>query len=123
MLRFDIKTGIFYEDDKLVAVGYSGFGDWKNNPEAQKMKGLGPIPCGQYHIGAAYDSPNTGPMTLPLEALPGTDTFGRGDFKIHGDSRIHPGAASHGCIILPRNVREWVNKGEQKTLEVFTSES
>ena len=121
MLRFDIKTGAFYENDRVVTTGYSGYGDWKNNPAAQKMKGLGPIPCGLYHIGAPYDSPNVGPFALPLEALPGTDTFGRGDFKIHGDSRVHPGAASHGCIILARNDREWLAKNDEKTLEVFAS--
>lgn len=31
---------------------------------------------------------------------------GRTLFRIHGDSRLNPGTASVGCIILPRHVRE-----------------
>lgn len=122
MIRFDIKTGILYDDDRFVTTGYSGLDEWKNNPAGQMKKGLGPIPIGMYHIGKPYDSPNVGPFALPLEALRGTEVFGRGDFKIHGDSRIHPGSASHGCIILGRHEREWIANSGQQILEIFNSE-
>lgn len=102
----------------VIATGYSGLGEHKNRPESQYLKGLGPIPVGDYHIGKLYDSPNVGPFTLPLEALPGTDTHGRGDFKIHGESSLHPGASSHGCLIFHREIRISINKSDDRTIRV-----
>jgi hypothetical protein len=49
---------------------------------------------------------------------PGTETFGRGEFRIHGDSIAHPGTASHGCIILPRAVRDAIWRSGDRALEV-----
>ena len=39
---------------------------------------------------------------MPLIPSPTNEMFGRSEFLIHGDSLEHPGAASEGCIILPR---------------------
>lgn len=118
MWRYEISTGSLTHDGRLVAMGYSGLGEYKNQVSAQYMKAVGPIPEGQYQIGPIYDSPNVGPSALPLEALPGTDTRGRGDFKIHGDSSLHPGAASHGCIIMRLTVRSEISLSIDKVLEV-----
>lgn len=117
--RWEQSTGHLYQNDQYLASGYSGFPPHVNKPDDEAVKGLGPIPKGRYHIGAPYDSPNVGPFALPLEAYPETVTFGRGDFRIHGDSRITPGSASHGCIILPRQVREVIAASSDKVLEVF----
>lgn len=117
--RFEQSTGHLYLNDQFVASGYSGFPPYQNDPKSEQVKSLGPIPKGRYHIGAPYDSPNVGPFALPLEAYPETMTFGRGDFRIHGDSRLSPGFASHGCLIFPRQVRELIAKSEDKVLEVF----
>jgi hypothetical protein len=123
MWRFSNKTGKLYDPvSTYVATGYSGFPPHVLDPSAQYEKGVGPIPVGRYHFGAPYDSPNVGPFAIPIEALPGTDTKGRGDFKCHGDSRIHPGAASHGCMIFPRFIREMIAKSDDKLLEVFTED-
>lgn len=98
--------------------GYSGAARGKNNPALQEAVGLGPIPRGGWRIVDRCNSPNTGPCTLILEPEPGTVTFGRSQFRIHGDSIAHPGTASHGCIILPRTVRDAVWRSRDRTLEV-----
>jgi hypothetical protein len=104
----------------LYGTGYSGHGDGKNKPAAQSIPNVGPIPQGRYSIGKPYDSTHTGPFTLPLIGLSIDKCFGRSDFRIHGDSREHPGEASHGCIILPRDVRERINAtNTDRLLEVI----
>ena len=44
--------------------------------------------------------------------------FGRDGFLIHGDSIVHTGQASQGCIILPRSIREQIAASEDDELEV-----
>jgi type VI secretion system (T6SS) effector TldE1-like protein len=94
-------------DGSLVAIGYSGHADGLNNPSYQNVPDVGPIPQGTWEIGAPYDSPEHGPWVLPLSPLEGTETFGRDEFKCHGDEVEHPGQhlASLGCIIMPRVAR------------------
>lgn len=94
----------------IFATGYSGHGEGVNNPDLQNVAGVGPLPQGQYQIEAPFDSPNTGPYALRLTPLPGTETFGRSDFEMHGDLVGHEGEhlASHGCLIFARTVRETV---------------
>jgi hypothetical protein len=84
----------------------------------QAAKGVGPIPRGKWRMAGVKDSPNTGPYTIVLEPLPGTDTCGRADFRIHGDSIANPGTASHGCIILARPQREAIWRSGDHMLEV-----
>jgi len=98
--------------------GYSGYGAGKNSPADQNLPNVGPVPRGTWAIGAPYDSIHTGPFTLPLTPCEGTETFGRSEFKIHGDSIHDPGNASHGCIILERSVRERINAETDRTLTV-----
>jgi hypothetical protein len=106
MHKWDQSRGEWSRDGVVLSRGYSGLGRGKNNPDMQEAKGVGPIPQGKWKIGAHYDSGNTGPFTIVLTPDLGTKTFGRSDFRIHGDSIKFPGAASHGCIILPRAMRE-----------------
>ena len=77
-----------------VATGYAG-GNCGNNPEGVNN------PDAQ-----DQDSPKLGPFALVLEPDPANEMFGRGDFRMHGDSITHPGCASEGCVIMPRNIRE-----------------
>jgi len=115
---YHISTG---DLTRYVATGYSGWddgdgiaepGEGKNDPAAQDERGIGPIPAGRYSISPLFTHPTAGPYTMRLTALPGTETFGRSGFLIHGDSLRRPGTASHGCIILPRAVRiEIANSG------------
>ncbi|MDO9710743.1 tlde1 domain-containing protein [Paracraurococcus lichenis] len=90
----------------LIATGYSGSEEHggKNNPKAQCLQDVGPLPRGSYTIGAPRPGPS--PFSLPLTPDPANDMCGRSAFLIHGDSIARPGTASHGCIILDRAARE-----------------
>lgn len=117
--RWDQSAGELSHDGKFVARGYSGFGIGKNNPDLESKVGTGPIPTGHWKFEQPRDRPHTvGPYAMPLTALPGTDTHGRSAFMCHGDSARKPGQASHGCIILPRNVRELIWNSKDHYLEV-----
>lgn len=114
------RTGVWYNAGKARFVCYSGHGEGVNNPALQNVAGVGPIPCGTYRIGPPHDSPNTGPYTLSLDPEPDTQTFGRSEFRIHGDLVGREGLrlASHGCIIPPgRSERvmiwSWANAGDE----------
>ena len=113
------STGELKHDNNSIAFGYSGFGADKNKPESENNKGSGPIPRGRWLIGPVRDSKNTGPYSIVLNPAPGTDTLGRGDFRIHGDSIAAPGSASHGCIIMPRVVRQAIMASKDNVLEVI----
>lgn len=96
-----------------VATCYSGYGDGKNQPGAQDQANIGPIPQGLWFFGTLSADPAHGPLARHLIPASGTDTFGRSGFLLHGDSREHPGAASHGCIIAPRPARELAREGDE----------
>jgi hypothetical protein len=91
----------------ILGHGYSGIHKGKNNPDMEHIKGIGPIPCGEYDvIGPPTSSVIRGPYVLGLLPTENTDTHNRFGFLIHGDSVANPGLASHGCIILRKNLRE-----------------
>lgn len=106
------------ERGELLATGYSGHGEGKNNPKMQAVRNVGPIPRGLYVIGKPYDSNKVGPFALPLTATD-HDAFGRSDFLIHGDSKTSPGAASQGCIILSRAIRMMIHDRNDRILKVI----
>ena len=108
MWTWDQSAGELSHNGKLISKGYSGRDRGKNNPSMQSAVGVGPIPRGLWRMLKVYDSSATGPKTIWLEPKAGTDTCGRSAFRIHGDSIRNPGTASHGCIILPRIVREQI---------------
>lgn len=118
MIRYQISTGELTRDGVPLGAGYSGQPECKNDPTAVDQKDRGPIPPGRYTIGEPYDSARTGPFTLPLTPDPANEMYERGDFRMHGDSKEHPGAASHGCIIMPRPVRETIHRLDDPLLEV-----
>jgi len=104
---------------KLLAKGYSGLGLAKNDPAAQHVPNMGPIPCGKYTIEAPIDSPSHGPYAMHLVPDPENEMFGRSAFMIHGDSLHAPGSASEGCIIMPRAAREAIWQSGDHRLEVI----
>lgn len=104
----------------FVSKGYSGAGEGKNNPAYQRVHNVGPIPQGKWNIvSLTEENTSHGPYVLHLAPCDGTDTFGRSGFLIHGDSIPHPGTASQGCIILPRNIRESVWASGDRDLSVI----
>lgn len=114
------KSGELHQDDKPIATGYSGTGAGKNNPAMQNVPNVGPIPQGDWTIaGPPADTADHGPYVLKLNPADDTETFGRGGFLMHGDSKEHPGCASHGCVILPQAVREQVWTSGDRELEVL----
>lgn len=118
-MKYNQATGeLFDNEGRLIGKGYAGKGIGKNNPSMEDVKMIGPLPKGIYAIGEPYDSPHTGPFTLPLIPNPSNQMFGRSDFKIHGDNIENPGNASNGCIIFPRAIRMQINASSDKRLEV-----
>lgn len=116
---WDQSAGTLSRGGTLVARGYAGH-DWgKNNPDAQAAVGLGPVPRGRWTIHAPRTSANTGRFTLDLTPQPGTSTFGRSLFRIHGDSVRAPGTASHGCIVVPYDARVKVWDSGDRDLAVI----
>lgn len=118
MLIWGQSLGELVKDGEFWGKGYSGHGQGVNNPCWERVHDIGPIPKGVYSIGKPYDSARTGPFTLPLIAEDIDKCFGGSDFRIHGDSKTAPGTASHGCIILPRAVRERINAENDRRIEV-----
>jgi hypothetical protein len=119
MWTYKQSTGELLRDENLIATGYSGFGEGKNNSSLQHVQGVGPIPIGMYVIGKPYDTVDHGPHVLRLIPLLPSQTFGRSGFLMHGDSKEHPGTASHGCIIMPRAIREQVAASGDHDLKVI----
>jgi len=114
------ETGELQHDGAHVATGYSGAGPGKNNPQMESVPNVGPIPQGDWTIvGPPVNTEQHGPYVLKLEPDDQTNTFGRSGFLMHGDSKESPGSASHGCVILPRAVRERVWESGDRDLEVL----
>jgi hypothetical protein len=118
MWQFVQSTGELLHNWKHVTFGYSGSGIGKNAPTLQRVKNLGPIPCGTYQIGKPYHHPKLGECTMDLTPCEGTDVFQRSEFRIHGDSMVNPGTASHGCIILNRIIRTRISESGDDLLRV-----
>lgn len=115
-LQFQISAGelsSFDADGNQSDIGpaYAGAPGYVNDPSATQLVRLGPLPVGWYEIGFPVNDPVTGLFTLPLTplvegntyGLPATETFGRGEFKIHGaDAKKDVNGAqesSEGCIV------------------------
>jgi hypothetical protein len=115
---YEQRTGILRRGEIEHAHGYSGYGTGKNNPASEKIPNIGPIPRGRYWITVAHSDPSKGPVVMRLLPQPKTQLYGRSGFLIHGDSRTAPGAASRGCIILSRIVRDQIASGGCDEIEV-----
>lgn len=116
---YEIVSGrLFTDSGELVGVGYSGAPQYKNDPAAQSLRDLGPIPAGSYTISSPVDTVTHGPYVLPLTPSPENEMYGRSGFLIHGDSVVSPGSASEGCIIQSRDVREQVWASGDRSLTV-----
>lgn len=101
----------------LIGIGYSGYGSGKNNPDMESVPDVGPIPRGQWRIVRWDDHHGEkGPQVAVLEPV-GHNAHGRSEFLIHGDSSAHPGQASHGCIIMGRDIRDqWRQSGNMEIM-------
>ncbi len=118
MWTYSQGTGALLDPSgRKVATGYSGKGIGKNNCDMQHIPSVGPIPQGLWVIGKPRDSDAVGPFAMRLVPVPGTETFGRWAFMIHGDNR--EGTASEGCIIFPRKIRNMIWDSGDRKLKVI----
>lgn len=123
MLTYIQKSGHLLDaEGELVGVGYSGFGLAKNDPAAQHVPNVGPIPVGFYTMEEPIDSPSHGPFAIPLTPDPSNEMFGRSAFLMHGDSIQHPGGASEGCIIQGPATRHKVWDSGDHRLQVIAEQ-
>lgn len=120
MFGYNQTNGILSRSGAVIGTGYSGHGEGVNNPAMEKIPNVGPIPRGMWNIGPAATRPDFGSVVMSLTPQEGTDTFGRGGFLMHGDEVAHPGEelASHGCIILPKSIRQFISDSGDTQLEV-----
>lgn len=109
---YEIKTGRWFHDGKLLGTGFAGndpnhngrhdSGEGLNDPSMVAVKSTGPLPPALYEITPPVNHPTCGAFAMYLKPLQPLVMFGRDGFFIHGGG---PGA-SLGCIVLPRAVRE-----------------
>ena len=120
-LNYDQATGHLTKDDgTLVAVGWAGNGEGKNNPEMQNVHSEGPLPQGGYDVAEwEYEHNGLGHDVVALHQVSG-ETFDRSDFFIHGPAvnPEHYGQESKGCIVIPREGRLAVKDLRPDTITV-----
>jgi RHS repeat-associated protein len=89
------------------AKGYSGTGTGRNNPFAQDVSNVGPLPRGPWRMTGRWHNkiPHPGKNVMDIYPLPGNDCARTGrncdTFRIHGNNAQND--ASQGCIIMPPN--------------------
>jgi hypothetical protein len=118
--QYQQSTGNLTDPNGAAAgKGYSGHGTGVNNPSSQNVPDVGPIPQGNWTIGAFFDDPGgKGPIVSHLVPANGTETFGRSGFMIHGDNSEADQTASEGCIILARPFRTAIRDSGDTALVV-----
>jgi Protein of unknown function (DUF2778) len=122
MWTYEQRTGVLRHNGEAVGTGYAGIDtvtvQGKNNPEAQDVPDVGPLPVGFYAIGPAHKEPILGAVAMRLTPDPANQMFGRGGFFIHADAIQHPGFASHGCIVLCLALRNLIAASGDTDLQV-----
>lgn len=110
MYLYNITTRVLTHNGVVLAkplnalsTPYSGTHAGRNNPAMVSTPQIGPLPPGRYRIERSRNSATLGPVVFDLTALPGTNTFDRSLFRIHGNDKQND--ASHGCLILDHDVR------------------
>lgn len=112
------SSGKLYRGPDYVDTGYAGTGVGKNSPAHEGLKSIGPLPVGYYSIEDPKDTLYHGPYVLPLTPDAGNEMHGRSGFLIHGDSKVNPGTASEGCIVLSHFTRQRIANSGDRRLEV-----
>jgi len=114
-----IDTGELYTDEgNYIGTGYAGKGADKNNPNDDAVKGLGPLPDGDYQLSEPFTDEEKGPLVFGLIPDPKNEMHHRGSFMIHGDSIKDPGNASEGCMVQDHNVRQYIKDSGCRQLTV-----
>ena len=115
MTYVDDATGVATPE----GYGFSGQGIGYNNPDAEYAENIGPLPAGLYSIGPGHTWHG---MSDVMSLTPQVAfQFGRpGGYLFHGANRdpAKASVSSHGCIILPKNLRKTINKSNDRCLWV-----
>jgi hypothetical protein len=121
MFTYKQSTGQLTLNGQPFGKGYSGMqGVGYDNPAEQFVKDVGPIPEGFYTIeGPPFNTTEHGPFVMRLTPDAANDMEGRSGLLCHGDSVVHPGAASEGCVVMPRLVREAMWSSGDRRLQVI----
>ena len=127
MLIYSQSTGRMTRDGVEIARGFAGNNyrpkenptgiKGRNNPDAQNLHCIGPLPQGLYRIGDWGVHPPLGPNSAPLTQVSG-ETFGRSGFFIHGPGGADPDNSSEGCICLLPMPRLVVSHSGETQLQV-----
>jgi uncharacterized protein RhaS with RHS repeats len=101
---------------------YSGAPGAVNDGSQQNTPNVGPIPLGDYDIGAGVGNRGTGPNSLPLTPTANNNQFPStrdpNSFLMHGDNSQGNQSASQGCIICSPNIRNTINNSGGGTVTV-----
>lgn len=101
-LYYEQRSGTFgfqNGDHKCpIGTGSAGRAPHRNDPEKDHVRGMGPLPRGDYRMGVV-SHPRFAAPAIRLSPVAGTDTKGRSGFYIHG------GTHSEGCILIQRRER------------------
>ncbi|MEN5017473.1 tlde1 domain-containing protein [Erwinia sp. Eh17-17] len=116
--EYNVRDHTFtHNGSNRLPANYAGAGGYKDDPTKECIINKGPLPHGNYTIGAPYNSPHTGKYTLSLTPKSSSDMCGRDAFKIHGMNSKHPDDSSNGCIIAPLSVRKAIyNSGDTELI-------
>ncbi|MGF6800530.1 hypothetical protein OKW48_003962 [Paraburkholderia youngii] len=114
--RFLTMSGQVSRNYAAVSGRTDSRGKFDYSSMRQREEGVGPIPPGQYWIDPSQKWENHwynlapraawGDHRITIHVYPGTQTFGRGGFFIHGGT--HAGSA--GCINLHAGVETFVRE-------------
>ena len=116
--EYSQSTGELSHNGMVITRGYSGVqGFCQNNPFCEWISNYGPIPRGEWRIGAPHNTKTHGPHVMALTPV-GHFGYGRSGFLIHGDKIKKPGTASQGCIILGPDIRQRISNSHDTTLFV-----
>lgn len=112
------RTGELRDPDgNVLESGYSGAPDYVNNPDAENLRDLGPIPRGRYRIGETFNSARTGPNSIRL-APEGHNAHDRTGLQIHGENpRRPPRSFSEGCPIYGPATRRRITQSQQQGVQ------
>jgi hypothetical protein len=128
-LTYQQSTGIMSLGSVVVSRGWAGNDCYpgvndnhihgKNNPDAQNIHSIGPLPQGWYTLSGFTDPEfgeqpvwghhhRLGQMVAFLQPDADNEMFGRAGFYIHGPS-MNPdlyGQESEGCVVQPHDQRQ-----------------
>lgn len=92
MWTYHQSSGQLFHENDLVAIGFAGQAEGKNNPFMQDVRHTGPLPQGLYLICDQQYNKRAG-VGFPLKRM-------RVPSKRRGTWWIHAGHASRGCPIV-----------------------